>query len=141
MPFRHIKGEPENVLDVICSDICSCPNLAVLAYHIATSHSDFGMIETANAFYNIFERIKRDALTLEEVSDLFEQHLDPDDDGNRQLFSFAQNVDELARGRFEKLDMERRKQFVQMTFDLAEQGYHNPRIWSEHFLQSASSAA
>lgn len=139
MMFAPIKHQPELVMSRICDGNCIYANVAAMAFLIGKSHDEAGLSGVAQPLFDMLDplyagTISRDDITTR-IGELFL------DDGGRDtamrgMFLYALDVDVLADGRLTELSKERRRQFVQMTFDLAQQGLFAPSIWTEHFLKS-----
>lgn len=144
MVFASIRYQPALVLNKICDGQCAYPNVAAMAYQTAASHDDFGMSEVAQGFIELLDPLYGGILMPSEILTVIESLLGEDDGSDtasRAMFRYALEVDQLSGHRMVELDFSRRKQFIQMTFDLSEQGFHSPAIWAEHFLASANLAA
>ena len=138
MSFARLLDHPGEVLDRICDGRCVYPNVAAMAYHFAGSHQDFGIVEPARALHDLLDQLYDGSISPDEIKAFVEEYLvtgDRSDDTTRAMFWYALDMDSLIVGRFQDLNAERRKQFVRMTFALAEQRLHSPEHLASHFLE------
>lgn len=143
MLFAHIKNQPELVLTKICDGYCVYPNLAAMAYHFATNHEDFGMVDVSDALVGQLDKIYSGSIKPAEVMPIIEGLFPGDccaDTKIRAMFRYALDVDQLLNGRMNEISPDRRRQFVAMTFDMAENGVFPASHWADHFLGSAIAA-
>lgn len=137
MSFAPIVDLPEKVLDRICDGRCIYPNVAVMTYHFAVTHQDFGLSGTAPPVHELLDRLHDGSIAPHEIMAFAEDHLmvgNPSDSHTRSMFDYAVEMDRLIAGRFGELDPERRRQFVRMAFAMSEQKIHRPEYLAAHFL-------
>lgn len=143
MSFVEIKHRPELVFSKICDGHCVYANVAATACRLSSSQETAGMTAVADRLFNMLDPLYAGTIAPEgiirTIGELF-----PEESANehaiRGMFRYALDVDMLAEGRLAELSEDRRRQFVQMTCDLAQQGLYPASIWTDHFLASQVAA-
>lgn len=137
MVFAEIRHEPELVLSRICDGQCTYANVAAMAFLVGNRQEEAGGTAIADRLFAMLEPLHAGTMTHDDICQALDSLFLADgchDSATRAMFSYALDVDMLTAGRLMDLSLERRRQFVQMTCDIARQGMFAPRTLTEHFL-------
>lgn len=125
MDIHAIRHNPRRVLELMLKDRCRYPNVASAVFHFATTCEEEGQAETAIPYWRILEKILDGNANESSLRDFFEARADGDT-GFMAQYMFLLDVDQEGRDRFVGLSPEKKKTFLELTFNMGQHVYKNP---------------
>lgn len=130
MKLSRLKTDPKKSLELILSDKCHFPNLAVMARHLADGYDAYGEVEIARIYWHMFGKLLNNSVTYEDAI-AFAQARSVGDPASEKQLTFLTEVDKASRLRYLALSKGEKKTFLEVTFEFARHGYMDPELWSE----------
>lgn len=140
MSVAALESDLDGVLAEICKRGPAYPNVAVLAFHSAMVHQEFGLSCTAKSFLSLADQLITEELSPTYVSERFSEILGDNTDSTMHMLRYLLEVDLTVSNSFHFLEMDCRKNFLRMSFELAEDRYYDAQTWAQHIVASAVSA-